>query len=102
MANKFKKIDKGTLFRTITLILAIANQIVAVIGSSTFASATWYQVLSIVVTCVTAVWTAWKNNDWTYFARLGTGVLRALKDGKITEDEVKELFGTDESDETKE
>lgn len=86
------KLDKGTIIRTVTLILALANQAVATIGASSFASATWYQVLSIVVTIATAVFTAWKNNDFTRFAKLGTGVLHALKDGKITEDEVNELL----------
>ena len=86
------KLDKGTIIRTVTLILALANQAVATIGASTFASATWYQVLSIVVTIATAIFTAWENNDFTHFARLGTGLLNALKDGKITEDEVNELL----------
>lgn len=87
-----KKIDKGTIIRTITLILALANQTVAIVGATTFASAAWYQVLSIVVTIATALFTAWKNNDFTHFAQLGSSVLHALKDGKITEDEVKELL----------
>ena len=87
-----KKIDKGTIIRTITLILALANQTVAIVGATTFASAAWYQVFSIVVTIATALFTAWKNNDFTRFAQLGSGVLHALKDGKITEDEVNELL----------
>ena len=86
------KIDKGTIIRTVTLILALANQFIAVIGASTFANAVWYQITSIVVTVATALFTAWKNNDFTHFAQLGSGVLHALKDGKITEDEVKELL----------
>jgi SPP1 family holin len=86
------KIDKGTIIRTVTLILALANQFIAVVGASTFANAVWYQVVSLVVTAATALFTAWKNNDFTRFAQLGSGVLHALKDGKITEDEVKELL----------
>ena len=86
------KIDRGTIIRTVTLILALANQFIAVIGASTFANAVWYQVLSLAVTVVTALFTAWMNNDFTRFAQLGSGVLHALKDGKITEDEVKELL----------
>lgn len=87
-----KKIDKGTIVRTVTLILALANQTVAIVGATTFANAVWYQALTIAVTIATALFTAWKNNDFTRFAQLGTDVLRALKDGKITEDEVKELL----------
>lgn len=87
-----KKIDKGTIIRTVTLILALANQTVAIVGATTFANAVWYQALTIAVTIATALFTAWKNNDFTRFAQLGSGVLHALKDGKITEDEVKELL----------
>lgn len=90
--EKIKTLDRGTIIRTITLILALANQAVAIIGATTFANAVWYQVFSIVVTIAIALFTGWKNNDFTHFAKLGTGVLRALQDGKITEDEVKELL----------
>ena len=92
LIEKIKTVDKGTIIRTVTLILALANQFVAVIGATTFANAVWYQVVSFAVTIATALFAAWKNNDFTYFAKLGTGVLRALQDGKITEDEVKELL----------
>jgi SPP1 family holin len=90
--EKLKTIDKGTIIRTVTLILALCNQFVAVIGASTFANAVWYQVFSLAVTIASALFSAWKNNDFTKFAQLGSGVLHALKDGKITEDEVKELL----------
>lgn len=94
---KLKSVDKGTIIRTASLILALANQAVAVIGASTFANAIWYQVISIIVTLFTAIISAWENNDWTYFASLGTGVLNALEDGKITVEEVKELLEKDET-----
>lgn len=90
--EKLKTVDKGTWIRTITLILALANQFIAVVGATSFASAEWYQIASIVITVATALFAGWKNNDWTHFAQLGTGVLRALKDGRITEDEVKALL----------
>ena len=92
LIEKIKTLDKGTVIRTIVLVLALSNQIIAILGATSFANAAWYQIFSIVVTIATALFTAWKNNDWTYFAKLGTGVLRALQDGKITEDEVKELL----------
>lgn len=92
LIEKLKAVDKGTLIRTISLVVAILNQVVAVIGASSFANAVWYQVLSIVATIATSVWAAWENNDWTFFARLGTKVLNALEDGKITKEEVEGLF----------
>lgn len=90
--EKIKTLDKGTIIRTIALTLALANQAVAIIGATSFANAVWYQVFSLVVTIAMSLFTAWKNNDFSYFAKLGTGVLHALQDGKITEDEVKELL----------
>ena len=90
--KEYKSVGKGTVVRTIMLLIAIANQVVACLGATSFASAPWYQVLSVIVTAVTALWTAWQNNDWTYFARIGTGVLDALQDGKITVDEVKAIL----------
>lgn len=90
--EKLKSVDKGTIIRSATLILAIINQVIAVIGATSFASATWYQIVSIIATVVTSIISAWENNDWTYFARLGTDVLDALEDGKITKEEVTEML----------
>lgn len=89
---KLATVDKGTIIRSVTLVLAMANQVIAIVGSTTFASSMWYQVASLVVTVITSLISAWKNNDWTYYAKLGTGVLDALKDGKITVEEVQELL----------
>ena len=41
---------------------------------------------------ISSLVSAWENNDWTYYAKLGTGVLDALEDGKITVEEVQELL----------
>ena len=90
--EKIKSLDKGTIFRTISLILAIANQVVAVIGATSYASSPIYQTVSIILTTITTVIAAWYNNDFTYFAQLTTEVLKALKDGRIDENEVKELL----------
>lgn len=99
--KEYKSVGKGTVIRTIVLLIAIANQVVACLGATSFASAPWYQVLSVVVTAVTALWTAWQNNDWTYFARIGTGVLDALRDGKITVEEVKKILDNENHQENK-
>lgn len=97
---KIASVDNGTLARSITLIIAIANQIVAIVGASTFATSMWYQVASIIVTVITSIVNAWENNDWTYYAKLGTGVLDALEDGKITADEVQKLLDKAKDDKT--
>ena len=90
--QKIKNLDKGTVIRVAALVAAILNQIVAVVGATSFADALWYQILSISATVITASLAAWENNDFTYFAQLGTKVLDALQDGKITPEEVKKLF----------
>jgi hypothetical protein len=53
------------------------------------ASAEW---ASLIATFILACWNAWKNNDFTFAAKTGTKVMHAIKDGKITEDEVKEIL----------
>ena len=80
--------DAGTKVRIILLILTWANQIVALIGKTSFASETWYQILSLVLSVLISALTAWENNDVTYYAKLGTRVLDALQDGKVTKEEV--------------
>ena len=47
---------------------------------------------SLVATFVLAAWNAWKNNDFTFAAKTGTKVMNAIKDGKITEEEVKDIL----------
>lgn len=90
--EKIKNVDTGTIIRSVTLVLAIINQVIAVLGSTSFASATWYQIVSIIATVLTALISAWENNDWTYFAKLGTKVIDALEDGKLTTEEVIEML----------
>ena len=87
-----KKIDKASIIRIILLICAIINQIIAVLGSTSFAQSFEYQVISTAVLVIIAVVTAWENNDITYFASLGTQVLNALEDGHVTEEEVQKLL----------
>lgn len=88
-----KSLDRGTVFRTILWILALANQAIAIIGITSYASAEWYQWLTAGITFVTTAITWWYNNDFTSAAQWGTRVLEALKDGVITEEEVKDLLG---------
>lgn len=90
--DKLATVDKGTIIRSTTLVLAMANQVIAIVGASTFANSVWYQIASVVVTVISSLVSAWENNDWTYYAKLGTGVLDALEDGKITVEEVQELL----------
>ena len=52
--------------------------------------------VSLISAFILAVWNAWKNNDFTFAAKIGTRVMNAIKDGKITADEVKDFLDTKE------
>lgn len=90
--EKLRKLDKGTIVRTVLLVLGWANQIVAIIGSTSFASATWYQVVTVVLTVLISGITYWYNNDWTQGALLTRDLFDMLQDGKITKEEVEEFI----------
>ena len=85
---KFKGLDKGAKIRTIALIVSVINQGVALVVPHNSSVYIWF---SFGVLIVNAVISYWQNNDWTEAAKLGTKVLDALQDGKLTEDEVKKL-----------
>lgn len=98
--EKLKSLDKGTILRTILMILTVANQIVALAGKSSFASADWYQWLSFGLTLAVMLVSYWYNNDWSKLAQKSRDIFDALKDGKITEEEANKLLDktTNESD----
>lgn len=52
--------------------------------------------VSLIATFILAAWNAWKNNDFTFAAKVGTKVMNAIKDGKITIDEIEALLDTKE------
>lgn len=62
-----KQITAGTIARTIVLILALANQILAMFGKQVLniAEDDIYQIVSIVFTIGASVWSWWKNNSFT-------------------------------------
>ena len=44
---------------------------------------------------------AWENNDFTFAAKLGTKVTEAIKDGKLTPQEIQEILqGVNNGDES--
>lgn len=85
---KFKALDKGTKIRTIALIVSVINQGVALLIPHNLSAYIW---LSFVLLIANSGISYWENNDWTQAAKLGTEVLDALQDGKITTEEVKAL-----------
>lgn len=77
--------------RLIAMAVAIVATVIIHLIPGADASAQW---VSLISTFALAAWNAWKNNDFTFAAKTGTEVMNAIKDGKITADEVKELLDT--------
>lgn len=69
--NETRKIDRGTIIRTILLALALLNQSLVLAGYSPlpFADAQVELFLTGAFTVVTALWSWFKNNDVTRKAR---------------------------------
>lgn len=86
---KIKSLDKGTKIRTIALIISVINQGIALLLPHNSSAYIW---ISFVLLIANSGIVYWENNDWTEAAKLGTGILDALQDGKISADEVKELL----------
>lgn len=89
LIDKLKKLDKGTAIRTILMVAAFINQMVALVGQTTFASSAAYQLITFVVTIITCIVCYWYNNDWSDFSMLCRDVFDMLEDGRITPSELK-------------
>ena len=74
-----------TIARTIVLVLALLNQILAIFGKEQIpiAEDNIYQLVSILFTIGAAVWSWWKNNNVTKAAQDAQRVLDGIK-GKGT------------------
>lgn len=81
------KITKGTLIRTVVLLLALVNQILAICGVSplNIADDDVSTVISTVWTIVSAVVAWWKNNSFTQDAISADTYLNDLKEQDIDE-----------------
>ena len=73
------KID--TIVRTIVLIIALANQALAIAGKEVFpvTEDQVYQIVTLIVTVGASVWAWWKNNSFTKAAIEADKVLNQLK-----------------------
>lgn len=77
--------------RLIAMAVSIIATVVLNIIPGVDASAEW---VTLIASFILAVWNAWKNNDFTAAAKVGTEVMHAIKDGKITAEEVKDILGS--------
>ena len=73
------KIDNGTLVRTILLILAWVNQILAMNHISPIPVDE--MTISTVTTGVFSLWAWWKNNNFTHAAKKGQEKIHEVKAG---------------------
>lgn len=71
------------------MVLSIVASVTLSVVPEASAAAQW---ASYIATFITAMWNAWKNNDFTVAAQVGTEVMNAIKDGKITVEEVKKIL----------
>lgn len=76
---------------TALAVSAIVTLLMEILGASAP-----LEIIALVCTFALSGVCAWKNNDFTWAAKVGTNVMNALKDGKITEDEVKGILENDE------
>ena len=77
-------ITAGTIARTIVLLLALANQVLAMCGKQVLniADDDIYQIVSIVFTISASVWSWWKNNSFTQEAIKADEVMTELKENE--------------------
>ncbi len=82
-------------------LVALAVSAVVTVLMEIFGASLPLELIALACTFALSALCAWKNNDFTWAAKVGTSVMQALKDGKITEDEVKSILDT-KDEETKE
>lgn len=77
-------ITAGTIARTIVLLLALANQVLAMCGKQilNIADDDIYQVVSIVFTIGASAVAWWKNNSFSQTALKADKVMAELKENK--------------------
>lgn len=100
-----EKVKISTIARLGALVVALINQVIAVFGGDAlpFTENMAYQIVSLVLTIIVMGVNAWYNNDITHIAILAGKVFDALKDGKMTEEEIQlilEAVENSEADET--
>ena len=61
------KVKTETIIRTVVLLLALANQVLAIYGKQKIpiTEDEVYQLITLIVTIGSALWTWWKNNSFT-------------------------------------
>ena len=76
-----RKIEKGTIVRTIVLGVALVNQCLTIAGKSPlpFSNEEVGQAVSAVITVGASLWAWWKNNSFTAEAIEADKIMKELK-----------------------
>lgn len=71
--------------RTIILLIALINQILAILGKGKIeiAESDIYQICTLVFTFVSAIWSWWKNNSFSVSAQDADKVMKALESDEL-------------------
>lgn len=75
------KVDKGTIARTVVLIVALINQVLTMTGYNPlpFAGEAVYEGVTAVLTVGSSLWAWWRNNSFTQAAIMADEKLKELK-----------------------
>lgn len=75
------RIKTDTIVRTIVLIMALINQVLAIKGKEVLpvTEDEVYQLVSLVITITASLWAWWKNNSFTQAAIMGDQLKDELK-----------------------
>lgn len=81
---KDTKVKTDTIIRTIVLIIALVNQVLAIMGKQAFpvTEDQVYQVVSLIVTIGASIWAWWKNNSFSAEAIAGDNLMNKLRKEK--------------------
>ena len=93
MWNKIKSVAPDTWARTICLLLAFINQILAITGKDMlpFTENEVYQIVSLLATLVTGGVAWWKNNSFTEAAQMGDAYIAAIRSAEVSEDDGSDI-----------
>lgn len=81
----FSGVSPEVWARTIILLIALINQILAIFGKGQIeiAESDVYQLCSLVFTVISSLWAWWKNNSFSVSAQDGDAVMKSLESGEI-------------------
>lgn len=84
-----KKVEVGTIIRTICLVLALVNQGLTMAGHAVLPinDEQVNQFVTLIATIVASVWAWWKNNSFTQAALTADEIMHDLKRGNVDTEE---------------